>query len=61
MTEAWIQLQCPDCGKDWEEAPSSLPDPGESFECPDCGERRPASEFARTQRDFEILEELHRS
>lgn len=58
MTEAWIQLSCPDCGKDWEESPSAIPDSGEDFSCPDCEARRPVAEFTRTQRDFEILEEF---
>lgn len=59
MTEAWIQLSCPNCDKDWEESPSAIPGPSEEFPCPDCGKRRPVSEFARTQRDFEIVEEFH--
>jgi len=59
MTEAWIQLHCPECDNDWESSPSALPEPGEPFSCPDCGARRPVSEFTRTQRDFEILEEFH--
>lgn len=61
MTEAWIQLTCPDCEKDWEESPSALPDPGAGFTCPDCAERRPLSEFTRTQRDFEIVEQFEGS
>lgn len=61
MTEAWIQLLCPNCGKDWEENPSALPEAGNSFTCPDCEERRPVSEFTRTQRDFEILGDFHAS
>jgi predicted RNA-binding Zn-ribbon protein involved in translation (DUF1610 family) len=55
MTEAWIQLTCPECGKDWEVNPSAMPDVEDDFTCPDCAERRPLAEFTRTQRDFEIV------
>lgn len=59
MTEAWVQLTCPDCQKQWESNPSDLPAPGEAFECDHCGARRSVSEFMRTQRDFTILEQFH--
>lgn len=59
MTEAWIQLSCPACDKEWEASPSALPDPSEEFACPDCADRRPLAEFTRTQRDFEIVESFH--
>jgi predicted RNA-binding Zn-ribbon protein involved in translation (DUF1610 family) len=55
--EAFVELACPECGKHWEESLSELPDPKESFDCPDCGERRPLSEFARTNTDLEVLRE----
>lgn len=59
MTEAWIQMVCPACSKDWEANPSALPEPGAQFDCPDCAEQRPVSEFTRTKRDFEIVEQFH--
>lgn len=59
MPEAWIQLLCPECGEGWEENPSDLPAPGERYECPHCGARAPVSEFMRTERDLDILEEFH--
>jgi len=59
MTEAWIQLTCPDCRKDWEANPSRLPNPGASFACPDCEAQHPLSEFTRTKRDFEIVDQFH--
>lgn len=58
MTEAWIQLLCPDCREHWEANPADLPAPGEPFECSACGERRSVSEFARTGRDLEIIEQF---
>lgn len=59
MQEAWIQLSCPACGKRWQENPVELPEPRESFACEHCGEARTVSEFAKTARDLEILENLH--
>ena len=58
MTEAWIQLTCPDCSEHWEANPADLPAPGDPFDCPACGERRSVSEFTRTGRDLEILEQF---
>ena len=55
--EAFVELVCPACEKYWEESPSELPAPNESFDCPDCGERRPLSEFARSDRDVELIRE----
>lgn len=55
--EAFVELVCPACEKHWEESPTELPAPNESFDCPDCGERRPLSEFARTDRDLDIVRE----
>ena len=59
MQEAWIQLQCPDCGEQWETNPADLHEPDREFACEHCDATRPLSEFAKTQRDFEILEEFH--
>lgn len=59
MVEAWIQLQCPDCGENWERNPTDLPAPDEEFACTHCGERRPTAEFMRNTRDLEILSTFH--
>lgn len=59
MTEAWIQLRCPECGQEWEDDPSDVPEPSDQYRCRDCDARRPLSEFAQTQRDLEIVEEFH--
>jgi ssDNA-binding Zn-finger/Zn-ribbon topoisomerase 1 len=58
MNEAFVQLACPDCEKHWEDEPMDLPAPDAEFTCPDCGEQRRTSEFMRTDRDLEILQEL---
>ena len=59
MHEAWIQLRCPECEVSWEANPADVPSPGREFQCRHCSTRRPVSEFMRTQRDLEILEEFH--
>lgn len=59
MSEAWIQLLCPECERMWESSPGDLPAPGERFACERCGATRSVSEFARTQRDLDILESFH--
>lgn len=59
MQEAWVQLQCPDCTEQWEANPADLHRPDREFTCKDCGGTRPLSEFARTARDFEIIEEFN--
>lgn len=56
--DTFVQLDCPACEKAWERDPNELPEPDTSFTCPDCDERAPLSEFARTQRDLEVIEEL---
>jgi len=58
MNEAFVQLVCPECLKDWEADPTDLPSPEASFRCPDCDENRRLSEFMRTDRDLEVLREL---
>lgn len=59
MQEAWIQLQCPDCAEQWEANPSDVPEPGDALTCEHCDATRRVSEFAKTTRDFEILESFH--
>jgi predicted RNA-binding Zn-ribbon protein involved in translation (DUF1610 family) len=59
MTEAWVQLRCPECGETWEANPAELPAPGERFACGHCGDERPIAEFMRTGRSLEILESFH--
>lgn len=61
MQEAWIDLACPNCDKQWEANPTELPAPDADFECPDCGTSRSTAEFAQTQRGLEILESFHES
>ncbi len=58
MREAYVQLQCPVCNKDWQANPSDLPEPDASFRCPDCDATRPTTEFMRTSRDLEIFKQL---
>lgn len=59
MDEAWIQLQCPNCGETWEANPSDLPAPGTDYSCRSCEATNPTREFMRTARDLEILKEFH--
>ena len=58
MPEAWINLECPACGEDWERDPADLPPSDEEFECPSCGEQRQMAEFTKTQRDLEMLKQF---
>ncbi|MDT3435355.1 hypothetical protein [Haloarcula sp. 1CSR25-25] len=58
MQEAWLQLRCPACSADWEERVSDLSAPETQFVCDDCGTERPLSEFMRTARDLEVLQEF---
>ncbi|WP_335999904.1 hypothetical protein [Halorientalis halophila] len=58
MNEAFVQLRCPACEKDWEAAPTDLPATDAAFSCPDCGDQRRTAEFMRTERDLEILEQF---
>jgi predicted RNA-binding Zn-ribbon protein involved in translation (DUF1610 family) len=58
MQEAYVQLTCPSCDKHWEADANDMPDPKEPFVCPDCGSEHPTAEFARTERDLEVLREL---
>jgi predicted RNA-binding Zn-ribbon protein involved in translation (DUF1610 family) len=58
MNEAFVQLVCPDCTKDWEAPPMDLPTADADFTCPDCGTERPVAEFMRTDRDLRVLKEF---
>lgn len=58
MREAYVQLLCPSCTKNWSETPENLPGPDERFLCPDCDTTSTVAEFMRTSRDLEILTEL---
>jgi hypothetical protein len=58
MPPAWIQLQCPACGDDWEADPTALPAPDESFSCDGCGATERTAEFMKTTRSLEVLEEF---
>ncbi|GAB3673553.1 DUF7836 family putative zinc-binding protein [Halopiger thermotolerans] len=59
MREGWIQLECPDCGDQWEADPADLPSPGNRYVCEHCASERPIPEFVKTKRGLDILEEFH--
>ena len=56
--EAYVQLVCPECGKNWEKTPSELPTHDENFSCPACHATRRTAEFMRTERDLKNLKRL---
>lgn len=58
MEEAYVQLLCPECKKDWESTPMDLPGHTKNFECPDCHASRRLAEFARTERDLETIKQF---
>ncbi|MFB6303099.1 MAG: hypothetical protein ABEH78_09605 [Haloferacaceae archaeon] len=58
MVEAFVQLLCPECGKDWEENPADLPGHRKNFSCPDCHTTRRLAEFMRTERDLEAVKQF---
>lgn len=58
MQEAWLQMQCPECEENWEEKVTALSAPDTAFTCDACGTSRPLSEFMKTSRDLEILEQF---
>lgn len=58
MVETYVRLLCPECGKQWEESPSDLPDPATTFHCPNCHASRPLSVFARTEHDLQTMKTL---
>lgn len=59
MQEAWIRLLCPECGESWQANPTDLPGPRDRMNCGHCDGHRPTAEFARTDRDYEILRQFH--
>jgi len=58
MVEAFVRLSCPECGKEWESAPTELPAVRENFSCGDCHATRRLTEFMRTERDLEIVRQF---
>ena len=58
MVEAFVRLLCPECGKDWETNPSDLPGLRENFSCSECHATRRLSEFMRTERDMETVQQF---
>ena len=58
MEEAYVRLVCPECTKDWESTPSSLPGHAKVFDCPNCQESRRLAEFMRTEHDLQTLKRL---
>ncbi|ADQ67109.1 hypothetical protein GL213_07660 [Halogeometricum borinquense] len=58
MVEAFVRLLCPECGKDWEASPSSLPSLKKNFTCSACGMSRRLSEFMRTERDLKTVKQF---
>lgn len=58
MVEAFVRLLCPECGKDWEDAPTDLPGPRKNFSCPACHATRRLAEFMRTERDLEMVKQF---
>lgn len=59
MQEAWIDLECPNCGELWEATLTDLPEPGGEHSCRHCGDTRSMVEFPRTARDLDVLESFH--
>jgi hypothetical protein len=58
MVEAFVRLLCPECGKNWETNPSDLPGLRSNFSCPGCHATRRLSEFMRTERDMETVQQF---
>lgn len=58
MEEAYVRLLCPECTKDWESTPSSLPGHETEYRCPGCQVSRRLAEFMRTERDLQTLKRL---
>ncbi|AGB16736.1 hypothetical protein Halru_2147 [Halovivax ruber XH-70] len=58
MDETSVQLLCPECTKDWQQAPTDLPAPADLFHCPNCHASRRTAEFTRTDRDLQTLKTL---
>jgi len=58
MVEAFVRLLCPECGKDWQAEPTSLPEHRENFTCSSCGATRRLAEFMRTERDLDAVKQF---
>jgi len=58
MEEAYVRLLCPECQKDWESTPSSLPGHTNTYHCPNCHASRRLAEFMRTEHDLQTLKRL---
>ena len=59
MPEAFVQILCPKCEKDWQVTLDEVPEPGAEMTCDNCNTTRSVSEFTRTSRDFAILSEFY--
>lgn len=58
MDETHIRLVCPECGKNWQTNPSSLPESDKNYHCPNCHASRRTAEFMRTEHDLRTLQKL---
>lgn len=58
MEEAYVRLLCPECTKEWESTPDSLPALRRTFHCPNCHASRRLSEFMRTEHDLQTMKAL---
>jgi len=56
--EAYVQVLCPECNKNWEETPGDLPRHDRNYNCPGCHATRRTAEFMRTERDLVNLKRL---
>ncbi|MFW6320987.1 MAG: hypothetical protein ACOC0Z_03995 [Halohasta sp.] len=58
MTEAFVRLLCPECGKNWQRSPTDAPRVRSNFSCPNCHATRRFAEFLRTERDLETVKQF---
>ncbi len=58
MNETFVRLFCPDCRKTWERKPTELPNHDAAFTCDGCEAERRTAEFARTDRDLDVLKQF---
>lgn len=58
MNETFVRLLCPECGKSWERKPKQLPAHTDQFVCDSCEAERRTAEFARTDRDLNVLKQF---
>ena len=58
MVEAFVRLVCPECGKEWQETPTDLPEVRTNFTCSACHATRRLSEFMRTERDLRAVKQF---